>query len=104
MKACCQRLMLTLCILLSFSSMALDNQQYRCELNDHIRRVVVIYQHPQNPVPGEVKYFKDTEGGTEKTLWQAQATAGYCEKKTEEFIEKLQGWDWQCKLELTAQQ
>jgi hypothetical protein len=102
MKVTHQSVLLATCLTTAPLSMAMDNQVYTCGLNDHTRRVVIHYSHAENPVPCEVKYYKDTEGGGVKVLWQAQSSAGYCEKKAEEFVSKLSGWGWQCELQLTA--
>ncbi len=61
-----------------------------------VRRVEILTE-PGVSVPCEVHYYKDTEApGERQVLWSASNEAGYCEKRTEDFIAKLQGWGWSC--------
>lgn len=101
MKVTLRSVLLALMLANSALAFALDDQVYSCSRDEHIRRVVIDYQSNNSPVPCQVIYSKDTEGGSQKTLWQAQTTAGYCEKKAEEFVNKLDSWGWKCKLELS---
>ena len=46
---------------------------------------------------GLAGYYKDSEApGERQVLWTADNESGYCESKTEEFIDKLEGWGWSC--------
>jgi hypothetical protein len=75
---------------------AQEGGKYQCTLGDLVRRVE-IFTEPGVAVPCEVHYYKDTEApGESQVLWSAQAQAGYCEAKTEEFVAALQGWGWNC--------
>lgn len=69
---------------------------YECAYGELQRRVEILTE-PGVSVPCEVHYYKDTEApGERQVLWSASSEEGYCERKTEEFIAKLQGWGWTC--------
>jgi len=69
---------------------------YQCSYGELQRRVEILTE-PGVSVPCEVHYYKDTEApGERQVLWSATGEEGYCERKTEEFIVKLQGWGWSC--------
>lgn len=75
---------------------AQEPQNYVCTHGDLQRRVEIFYE-PGVAVPCEVHYFKDTEApGETQVLWRALNEAGYCERKTAEFISKLKGLGWNC--------
>ena len=83
-------------------AIAQDAGKYQCTNGDLVRRVE-IFTEPGMTVPCEVHYFKDTEApGETQVLWSAQAEAGYCEIKAEEFISKLKGWGWSCDADEAA--
>lgn len=79
----------------------LDNAiRYSCSLNGLVRRVELNYLTPPAVLPCEVNYYKDVETpGTVQTLWSALSNEGYCEAKTEAFIEKLSSWGWNCTIQ-----
>jgi len=69
---------------------------YQCSYGDLKRRVEILTE-PGVTVPCEVHYYKDTEApGERQVLWSASSEAGYCERKTEEFVAKLRNWGWDC--------
>lgn len=69
---------------------------YQCSLGDLTRRVEILTE-PGRTVPCEVHYYKDTEApGAAQVLWSAQNEAGYCERKAEEFVARLEGMGWDC--------
>ena len=69
---------------------------FECTYGDLKRRVEILTE-PGVSVPCEVHYYKDTEApGERQVLWSATSEEGYCERKTEEFIAKLEGWGWSC--------
>lgn len=73
-----------------------DAGSYQCSFGELKRRVEILTE-PGVSVPCEVHYYKDTEApGDRQVLWSASSEAGYCEKKTEEFIAKLESWGWDC--------
>lgn len=77
-------------------AMAQDARSYQCTYGDIVRRVEIVSE-PGVSVPCEVHYYKDTEApGEQQVLWSAQSEAGYCAARTEEFVEKLTGWGWNC--------
>ena len=69
-----------------------------CKNAGQERRVEISYGDPQTKLPCEVKYKKVTEEpeADPTVLWQAANSAGYCEMKVQEFLDKLQGWGWEC--------
>ena len=71
-------------------------QDFRCSQGGLERRVSIVYETGV-AVPCEVHYYKDSEApGERQVLWTANNESGYCETKTQEFIEKLEGWGWSC--------
>lgn len=85
-----------LAAIISSGSVAQDPQTYQCAYGDLQRRVEILYETGVT-VPCEVHYFKDTEApGERQVLWRALNEAGYCERKTQEFIAQLEEWGWDC--------
>lgn len=75
---------------------AQGSETYQCSYGELQRRVEILHETEMS-VPCEVHYYKDTEApGERQVLWSATNDAGYCEKKAEEFISRLQGWGWDC--------
>ena len=91
-------LVTSVAILVPLSVSAQDAAAYQCELQGLQRRVEIVYES-NVAVPCEVRYFKDTEApGEQQVLWNAQNETGYCESHAEAFIEKLEGWGWDCNV------
>lgn len=91
---------LSICLaaLLPGLSLGQGPHDYQCAFGDLQRRVVIFYETGVM-VPCEVHYYKDTEApGEHQVLWRAMNEAGYCERKTEEFITKLKESGWNCEL------
>lgn len=69
---------------------------YDCSF-ERLERRVEIFTEPGVSVPCEVHYYKDKEDpGQKQVLWRATNEAGFCEAKTEEFVERLRSWGWTC--------
>ena len=81
----------------SVASPALANP-VSCSYGDLSRQIEVVYSDPGQAVPCEVIYNKQSEG-TQQSLWRANNEAGYCEARAAEFIEKLEGWGWNCEAD-----
>jgi hypothetical protein len=65
--------------------------------DDAIRRVEIAVQGPNQTVPCEVVYWKDTEQpGVRNVLWTAQTDADYCARKAAELVDTLEGGGWSC--------
>jgi hypothetical protein len=91
---------LSICMaaLLPGVSFAQGPHDYQCTFGDLQRRVVIFYETGVM-VPCEVHYYKDTEApGEHQVLWRAMNEAGYCERKTDEFIAKMKESGWDCGL------
>jgi hypothetical protein len=85
-----------LAALLPGLSIAQVPQNYQCSYGDLQRRVEILYETGVT-VPCEVHYYKDTEApGEREVLWRSLHESGYCESKTQEFIEKLLEIGWDC--------
>ena len=69
-----------------------------CTNSGLTRTVEVVYEMEGQDTPCEVIYNKQTEG-TQSSLWRANNEAGYCEARAAEFIDKLEGWGWDCNAE-----
>lgn len=77
-------------------SFAQGSPNYLCSHGELQRRVEILYETGMT-FPCEVHYYKDTEApGEPQVLWRAMNEAGYCERKTQEFITKLEGLGWNC--------
>lgn len=82
---------IALTLLLSLGVQA--DQKFTCMYGDSVREIHVVYVSPDSPVPCSVQYKKDD---SLETLWSAEAEIGYCEEKAQAFINKQQGWGWEC--------
>ncbi len=70
--------------------------KHQCTYGSLERHVEVFYE-TADAVPCEVHYRKVTEvPGERLVLWRANNEAGFCERKTSEFIAKLQDAGWNC--------
>jgi hypothetical protein len=79
------------------SSAASTAGGYSCSMNNLTRSVSVAYENAGAKVPCKVNYNKESEApGATQVLFSAAAEEGYCEKKMEEFVEKLKGNGWTC--------
>jgi len=83
-------------LLAPLTALPQDTGGYVCTYGEMTRRVVIMTE-PGVAVPCEVHYYKDTEApGETEVLWSAENDAGYCQRKAEEFVQKLDGWGWSC--------
>ena len=64
-------------------------RETRCTRGDDaIRRVEIAAQDPNQNVPCEVVYWKDSEQpGVRNVLWTAQTDAAFCKRKADELVE-----------------
>ena len=90
----------TVCVFLAvlFPAVAMSQgaASYQCTFENLQRRIQVLSE-PGVSVPCEVHYYKDSEmPGNKQVLWTATTEAGYCERKTDEFVAQLREWGWQC--------
>jgi len=87
---------MTLLVGIPGAAIGQGSMSYQCTFGDLQRRVEILTE-PGVSVPCEVHYHKDTETpGERQVLWSATQEAGYCERKTEEFVAKLESWGWTC--------
>ena len=85
-----------LAALLPSLSFAQGSSNYLCSHGDLQRRVEILYETGMT-YPCEVHYYKDSEApGEPQVLWRAMNEAGYCERKTQEFVDKLTSLGWSC--------
>jgi hypothetical protein len=90
------------CLCYPFAALAQSVMSYECSLSDMTRRVVVERSGP-GAVPCEVAYYRvDEAPGERRVLWNAVNEAGYCEARAAGFIERLEGWGWQCQASADA--
>jgi hypothetical protein len=87
------------CILLAAAFLSLPARaadgKTTCKKGGVERLVTIAYAEAGKKAPCEVKYKRDAEA-EEKTIYQARAEEGFCEKKAQEFIEKLKGLGFEC--------
>jgi hypothetical protein len=83
-------------VMLPVLSFGQGSENYQCTLGDLKRRIEIFHETGVS-VPCEVHYYKDTEAAGEmQVLWRAMHEAGYCERKTREFIVELEKMGWNC--------
>ena len=85
-----------LCLMISvglLAGTAVADETYICTHGSQERIITIVYQDQEAKIPCEVQYQKE---GVTETLWTAQNQAGYCEEKTQAFLEKQRGWGWSC--------
>jgi len=80
-------------ILLVGSLFSLSSMATVCTMGKMERKIEVVTTDAEKKIPCEVKYTRD---GVEKTLWNAQADAGFCDSKASELMAKLTGQGWKC--------
>ncbi|MCH8529853.1 MAG: pilin [Saccharospirillum sp.] len=76
---------------------AQQSQSWLCTFDNNERRIELAYLQPEQAVPCEVRYQRDTEAW--QTLWSATNEVGYCEQRAEAFVQQQEGWGWRCSLE-----
>jgi hypothetical protein len=90
-------LVLSMCFAYPLAALAQSAASYECSLSDMTRRVVVERAGPES-VPCEVAYYRvDEAPGQRQVLWSAVNEAGYCEAQAASFVERLEGFGWQCR-------
>ncbi|SHH97515.1 hypothetical protein [Ferrimonas marina] len=93
-------LVLATTLLASTAALAAEPVLYRCTHGSEFRLIEV--QYPQGTsVPCEVHYIKSD--GESSVPWRAANSEGYCEQKAAEFVERQQGWGWQCEQPVAVQ-
>ena len=74
-----------------------EDHVVECSNKSNKRIVTLDYEQEGVYLPCQVIYEKPTEQpGYRKKMWYAKNTEGYCEKKMDEFLEKLEQWGWDC--------
>lgn len=72
-------------------------EEYVCRFGETVRRVELRVDDPQEPLPCQVVYWKDTEEpGRPRVLWRAETQVGFCESKVQELIQQLEGGGFSC--------
>ena len=79
---------------------AADNKTYICQHPQGEERKIEILYSQGTEVPCEVLYHKTS--GTQ-VLWNAANTLGYCEEKAVAFVQKQEGWGYDCTLTNTSE-
>jgi hypothetical protein len=69
---------------------------WTCQKAGITREVVVFYSNAPAPLPCKVFYAKPKQNVLPRTLWQANTTKNYCERKAVDFIAKLSSLGWRC--------
>lgn len=64
-----------------------------CKFGDQVRTITLIYNDEASEKICQVDYEKST--GVQ-TLWTAITDKDYCLEKAEAFIQKQEGWGWNC--------
>ncbi len=69
---------------------------WTCHYAELTRNMVIFYPNEPARLPCKVYYTKPDENVMPRTLWKAENDDSYCERKTVEFIKKLETRGWQC--------
>ena len=69
------------------------DESYVCTHGQKERVISVVYGDQATKLPCDVRYQKD---GDTQTLWHAENEEGYCKQKAVEFVQKQEGWGWDC--------
>ena len=72
---------------------------WSCLQNGLVREVTIYYPNEPARLPCEVYYSKRHENRLPRPLWTATNEEGYCERKAESFVEKLESLGWQCQAD-----
>lgn len=72
------------------------SETHLCKRGPTILRLEVIYQGKDEKLPCEVVYQKGEM--PKKKIYSAEYEKGYCEKKANDFADKLTKDKWQCAL------
>ncbi|MFT6791338.1 MAG: hypothetical protein ACJA04_000540 [Cellvibrionaceae bacterium] len=80
-------------IALLSSTQVLADETYLCNYGNKERVISVVYENQETNLPCEVRYEKE---GVSEVLWSAQHQIGYCEEKSEIFVQKQISWGWNC--------
>jgi hypothetical protein len=84
-------------VLIVWTSSAVASEVRCVRADQAVRRVVIEVQDPNQNVPCEVVYWKDTEQpGVRNVLWNAQTDAAFCKRKADELVGKLEAVGWKC--------
>lgn len=83
---------------IAFASLPPAFAKHVCKHGKSVRTVETTFEDASKKVPCEVKYDRG-DGQPAKTIFQAKAEAGFCEKKESEFVEKLKGMSYECSEE-----
>jgi len=71
-----------------------------CSSHANKRIITLDYLVDGSQLPCQVVYEKPTERpGYRKILWRAKNSSGYCERKMDAFLRRLDGYGWQCAYE-----
>ena len=68
---------------------------WTCQYTDLTRHVTIFYPDAPARLPCKVYYSKTMENAMPRVLWKAENQENYCERKAEEFVEKLRSLGWQ---------
>jgi hypothetical protein len=69
---------------------------WTCQKDGLTRHVVVFYPEAPAQLPCKVFYSRPDENVLPRALWEAKNSRNYCERKAEEFVEKLNSSGWRC--------
>ena len=64
-----------------------------CKNGDQVRTISLIYNDEGSEKICQVDYEK---ASGVQTLWTAILDTDYCREKAEEFVQKQEGWGWDC--------
>jgi len=71
-----------------------------CTHDEKQRKIEVVYPEDSGKAC-EVQY---TKGDDMQVLWSANSDKDYCAEKAMAFVEKQQGWGWECASDMPAMQ
>lgn len=74
-------------------------ESWTCRNAGLTRHVLTFYPQAPSSLPCKVFYSKPNEHVMPRTLWKSEHTEHFCESKAESFVERLESWGWQCRVD-----
>ncbi len=86
------RILMAAALMVFFAQGAWAQTTYICTHEGSERIIEVVYLG-ETTVPCEVRYTRD---GVTEVLWRARFEEGFCDVRAAGFVERQQGWGWEC--------
>lgn len=88
--------------LLPLAAASSENYRYLCTQQTETRLIEVVYLLPDQTVPCEVRYQRNSD--EPEVLWRANNQEGFCENKAQSLMHKQESWGFSCEGENLPEQ